>query len=204
MFTWLRVAARLTDVSSSVVSVGHIVSSVAPYTGLGETVSFAEHFTASEQFDQIFKDGMALVERTAAYLDGAGRKDAKALSAAINVIYATESMRLTTRLLELASWLLMRRALKAGEITPEEAHVKRRRIRLGGVARPQHVKDFAELPRGLRRLIEESFALQDRIVRIDRALEGARAARTETPSNPVGVQIAAIEAAFGTGHSRPN
>jgi regulator of CtrA degradation len=103
--------------------VGHIVSSVAPNTGSGETVSFADHFTASEQFDHIFKDGMALVERTAAYLDGAGRKDAKALTAAINVVYATESMRLTTRLLDLASWLLMRRALRAGEITQEEAHV---------------------------------------------------------------------------------
>lgn len=181
------------------------MSSVAPHASLGETVSsFAEHFTASEQFDQIFKDGMALVERTAAYLDGAGRKDSKALTAAINVVYATESMRLTTRLLELASWLLMRRALKEGEITAEEAHVKRRRIRLGGVARPHHVKDFAELPRALRRLIEESFVLQDRIIRIDRALESARTARVETTSNPVGVQIAALEAAFGNGSPRPN
>ena len=29
--------------------------------------------------------------------------------------YATESMRLTTRLLELASWLMVRRALKEGD-----------------------------------------------------------------------------------------
>jgi regulator of CtrA degradation len=187
------------------VSVGHIVSSVAPHSNLGETVSFAEHFTASEQFDVIFKDGMALVERTAAYLDGAGRKDSKALSAAVNVVYATESMRLTTRLLELASWLLMRRALKSGEITAEEAHVKRRRIRLGSVARPAHVKGFAELPQGLRRLIEESFALQDRIVRIDRALEAARTTRVDETMNPVGSQIAALEAAFGgVEAARPN
>ena len=194
-----KVAARLRVVSCSVVSVGHIVSSVAPNTGSGETVSFADHFTASEQFDHIFKDGMALVERTAAYLDGAGRKDAKALSAAINVVYATESMRLTTRLLDLASWLLMRRALRAGEITQEEAHVKRRRIRLGVVARPAHVKNFGELPRTLRSLIEESFALQDRILRMDRAIEDARAGRSGTTDNPVGNQIAALEAAFGGG-----
>jgi regulator of CtrA degradation len=175
------------------------VSSVASSTGSGETVSFAEHFTASEQFDQVFKDGMALVERTAAYLDGAGRKDAKALTAAINVVYATESMRLTTRLLDLASWLLMRRALRSGEITEEEARVKRRRIRLGVVARPAHVKNFAELPRTLRALIEESFTLQDRIVRMDRAIEDARAGKAGTLDNPVGNQIAALEAAFGGG-----
>jgi regulator of CtrA degradation len=97
----------------------------------------------------------------------------------------------------------MRRALKLGEITPEEAHVKRRRIRLG-VARPQHVKDYGGLPRTIRALIEESFALQDRVVRIDRALEAARAARFETQENPVSRQIASIEAAFGTSAARPH
>ena len=194
MFTANKVADRLRAVSSSVVSVGPMVRSVASNAGNGETVSFAERFTASEQFDQIFKDGMALVERTAVYLDGAGRQEAKALTASLNVVYATESMRLTTRLLELASWL-MRRALKLGEITPEEAHVKRRSIRLG-VARPQHVKDYGGLPRTLRALVEESFALQDRVVRIDRALEAARAARFETQESPVSRQIASIEAAF--------
>jgi regulator of CtrA degradation len=69
------------------------------------TVSFGERFQSSEQFDHIFKEGMALVERTASYLDGPGRKEAKALTGGVGVLYATESMRLTTRLLDLASWL---------------------------------------------------------------------------------------------------
>ena len=84
-------------------------------------ISFGERFQASQQFDQVFKEGMALVERTAAYLDGTGRKDSKGLPSHLTVLYATESMRLTTRLLDLASWLLIRRALKEGEITEAEA-----------------------------------------------------------------------------------
>src|SRR5919108_3720902 len=72
----------------------------------GATVSFGERFAASELFDRVFQEGMALVERTAAYLDGEGRKEAKLLRPPVSVIYATESMRLTTRLLELASWLV--------------------------------------------------------------------------------------------------
>ena len=76
------------------------------------TVSFGERFAASDQFDAIFREGMGLVERTAAYLDGQGRKEARALRGPVAVLYATESMRLTTRLLELASWLMIRRALK--------------------------------------------------------------------------------------------
>ena len=114
----------------------------------GTTVSFGERFAASDQFDAIFKEGMGLVERTAAYLDGQGRKEARALRGPVAVLYATESMRLTTRLLELASWLMIRRALKEGEITVEEARNKRERVKLRAPGRPSHVKGFVELPQG--------------------------------------------------------
>ena len=163
----------------------------------GVTVSFIEHFARSEQFDQIFRSGMALVEEVAAYLDGPGRRDAKLLSPAISVVYATESMRLTTRLLEIASWLLVRRSLKSGEISPEEARVKRRRIKLATVGRPSHVTGFTDLPARLRELIEASFALNDRIVQIDQALERPVAVLNgASETNPVATQMAAITAAF--------
>ena len=137
----------------------------------GITVSFGERFAASDQFDAIFKEGMGLVERTATYLDGQGRKEARALRGPVAVLYATESMRLTTRLLELASWLMIRRALKEGEITPQEARAKRERVKLRAPGRPTHIKGFAELPQGLRSLIETSYALNDRIFQLDRAIE---------------------------------
>jgi regulator of CtrA degradation len=168
-------------------------------TGQGVTVSFGMLFQASEQFDSVFKEGMALVERTAAYLDGTGRREAKALSAPLNVLYATESMRLTTRLLDLASWLLIRRALKEGEINEEEARRKRQRVKLQGLGRPSHVKDFASLPAGLRALIEESFALHDRIVQLDRAMTQTAdgdAAITANARNPVLAQMSLLQEAF--------
>ncbi|MFM9938576.1 MAG: DUF1465 family protein [Hyphomicrobiaceae bacterium] len=171
------------------------MGSVNSTTGI--TISFAERFAASEQFDHIFREGMSLVETTAAYLDGAGRREAKALGPILAVVYATESMRLTTRLLEIASWLLVRRSLKAGEISPEEARVKRRRIKLATIGRPSHVKGFSELPAELRRLIEASFALNDRIVQIDRALEAPALAVVAGTDNPVQSQLDRLTAAFG-------
>ena len=160
-------------------------------------ISFGERFQASEQFDQVFKEGMALVERTASYLDGAGRRDSKGLPSQITVLYATESMRLTTRLLDLASWLLIRRALKAGEITAEEAELKRSRVKLQSLGRPAHIKDFDALPNGLRALINESFSLHDRIVQLDRAM--AQKPVNPAPSqdfNPVAVQMNRLQRAF--------
>jgi regulator of CtrA degradation len=161
----------------------------------GVTISFGEHFAASDQFDAIFKEGMGLVERAAAYLDGPGRREARQLRNPASLLYATESMRLTTRLLELASWLMIRRAHKEGEITAEEARAKRERVRLTAPGRLSHVKGFAELPDGLRRLIEASFALNDRIVRLDRAMQVV-ASNPGVPANPVEAQVLQIEQAF--------
>ena len=116
-------------------SVSNLVMSNVPRAGVGlaaqnVTVSFGERFQASTQFDGVFKQGMALVERTAAYLEGPGRLEAKRLPAAVNVLYASESMRLTTRLLDMASWLLIRRALKEGDISEMEAQKKRKGVAL--------------------------------------------------------------------------
>src|SRR5947207_9395888 len=88
------------------------------------TVSFGERFQASEQFDIVFRDGMALVERVAAYLEGPGRVQSKQLPPPTSVLYTAESMRLTTRLLDLASWLLVRRAIKLGDMNETEAQSK--------------------------------------------------------------------------------
>jgi regulator of CtrA degradation len=167
--------------------------SAAPKTGV--TISFGERFAASDQFDAIFKEGMALVEHTARYLDGPGRQEARKLRGPLSVLYATESMRLTTRLLELASWLMIRRALKSGEISAEEARNKRQRVKLKGTGRPSHVKGFSDLPEGLRRLIEQSFSLNDRIVQLDRAME--LAVEDANPAdNPVGAQVSRLQEAF--------
>ena len=73
---------------------------------------------------------MALVEAAATYLDGEGRKEARKLKPPHSLAYATESMRLTTRLMQLASWLLIRRAVSEGELTPEQALEEQRKIKL--------------------------------------------------------------------------
>jgi len=173
----------------------------ASLTARNVTVSFGERFQASAQFDSVFKQGMALVERTAAYLEGPGRAESKRLAAPTNVLYASESMRLTTRLLDMASWLLIRRALKEGDISENEAQKKRKGVTLQSPARASHVNGYADLPEGLRTLIDESYALQDRIVQLDRAMsiKVDEVAKSGEPirANPVGMQIDRLRVAFG-------
>jgi regulator of CtrA degradation len=110
-------------------------------------------------------------------------------------------MRLTTRLLELASWLMIRRAHKEGEITLEEVRKKRERVRLTAPGRLGHIKGFDELPEGLRKLIEASFALNDRIVRLDCAMEVA-VDEPEAAGSPVEAQVSRLEQAFASPRGR--
>ena len=45
-------------------------------------IAFGRHVVTSEVFRSLFRDGMALVEETAAYLDGHGREESRRLSRA--------------------------------------------------------------------------------------------------------------------------
>jgi regulator of CtrA degradation len=143
---------------------------------------------------------MALVERAASYLEGPGRAEAKRLAPPSNVLYAAESMRLTTRLLDLASWLLIRRAIKEGEMSEADAEKKRKGVALEGPARTAHVQGFTGLPEGLRGLVAESYALHDRIVRLDRALNARLDEAGSEPvlANPVGLQMDRLRVAFSS------
>jgi regulator of CtrA degradation len=90
---------------------------------------------------------------------------------------------------------MIRRALKEGEITPQEARAKRERVKLRAPGRPTHIKGFAELPQGLRSLIETSYALNDRIFQLDRAIEVV-VGEAGAIANPVGAQVTRLEEAF--------
>src|ERR1700753_1603966 len=95
-------------------------------------VSFSERLASSQVFAALFRDGMAMVEETASYLDGPGRNESKKLDRGAALVYATESMRLTTRLMQLASWLLLHRAVKEGEMTLAQASKGKSKVKLSG------------------------------------------------------------------------
>jgi regulator of CtrA degradation len=137
----------------------------------GNTISFGKKYTESEQFAGVFKEGMELVEATAAYLDGDGRQDAKALASANSLAYATESMRLTTRLMQLASWLLIRRAVNEGEMTPQQAFEEQNKVKFQTTASSVDKEVYDTLPARLRELNDASLSLHRRVIAIDKLLK---------------------------------
>ena len=157
-------------------------------------VQLSERLTNSAAFGNLFREGMDLVEQTAAYLDGVGRTEAKALDRAVSLTYATESMRLTTRLMQLASWLLLHRAVKEGEMTLTQASREKTKVKLSA-ADPGPVDTIEKLPQQLQDLIARSMSLQERVRRLDTTIHSPPAERAAI-GNPLVPQLNRLKAAF--------
>lgn len=157
-------------------------------------VQFSERLTNSAAFGNLFREGMDLVEETASYLDGAGRVEAKALDRSVSLTYATESMRLTTRLMQLASWLLLHRAVKEGEMTLNQANREKTKVKLSA-SDPSPEEMLLKLPEQLQKLIERSMALQAKVRRLDVSIHAPVADRAAI-GNPLVSQLNRLKAAF--------
>src|SRR6202790_3491086 len=161
----------------------------------GDPAPFGERLASSQVFADLFREGMTLVEETATYLDGPGRQDSKKLVRTAALAYATESMRLTTRLMQLASWLLLHRAVKEGEMSLAQANKEKSKVKLAaGEAGSEDSMKL--LPEHLRGLIARSKALQADIRRLDATMHARPDLTLTNRSNPVERQLGLLKAAF--------
>lgn len=151
-----------------------------------------QSFTGSALFQRTFDEGMSLVEETARYLDGPGREEQRHLPRKIAMLYAGESMRVTTRLMQAASWLLVQRAVHEGDMKVEDASSDRYRLGSKEICFGGGPDGIETLPKTLQNLLSRSDQLYRRIARLDDVLFGSGAM-------PAGARasLAMLEQAFG-------
>lgn len=157
--------------------------------------SQVKDFTRSELFARTFAEGMDLVEEAAAYLDGVGRHDSKLLSRNRALAYASQSMRLTTRLMQVASWLLVQRSVRDGEMTTTDARQDRYRLGDIGIEQPKDL-ETEDLPAGLIDLLERSERLYGHVLHLDRRMYMEPEMITQSRANPVLSQFQRLNDAF--------
>lgn len=124
------------------------------------------------------------IDANASLFDWSGRHDPS-----LRIALSCESLRLTTRLMHIIAWLLLHRAIRAGEV--DESAARQAKNRLG----PSPVGDAhlkAALPIDAQRLIEASERLHARVAKMDAAFdrdgdEGVR---------PVNAMIGRLQASF--------
>ncbi len=154
-----------------------------------------QDFARSELFQRTFQEGMDLVEETASYLDGSGRQSSKLLSRNAALAYASESMRLTTRLMQVASWLLVQRAVREGDMAPDAACEERYRLSAEEVCRAAGEAAVEDLPPELLVLLDRSERLYERVRHLDRRMY-VEAVANGGP-HPVLAQFDRLKNAFG-------
>lgn len=157
-------------------------------------------FAGGKVFERLFTEGMALVEETASYLDGPGRTLTHELTREARLTYTSWSMELTTRLMQAASWLVMQKAVRDGDMRREEAFASKYRLNRGAPALDTNAQKGRGLPDKFLELVANAEALFERIVRLDEALYSGKPRPAE---NSITSQLEALQKAAETGAFDP-
>jgi regulator of CtrA degradation len=96
--------------------------------------------------------------------------------------------------MQLASWLLLHRAVKEGEMTLSQANREKTKVKLSA-ADPGPDEIIEKLPLALQELIARSMALQAKVRRLDTSIH-APAAERASIGNPLVPQLNRLKAAF--------
>ena len=103
-------------------------------------------------------------------------------------------MRLTTRLMQLASWLLLQRAVNEGSMSAVRGDSERSKVKLGALSTATEGPGWEELPATLRQLILRSIKLQERVMVLDRSLRADP--EQGNAENPIALSLVRLTQAF--------
>lgn len=118
--------------------------------------------------DTLYLEAMTLADEARSYFDREGASDRGRLDPVARVAFSCESLKVTTRLMHVVSWLLVQKAVQAGEISESDAGAPERR--LGRASDSDDALRLAFLPPRSREIIDRSRDLYDRIARLDMQL----------------------------------
>ena len=116
--------------------------------------------------DALYNEAMVLADEARSYFDEAGRDDRDTLDPLIRVSFSCESLKVTTRLMHVIAWVMIQRAVEAGEVPLSTALDPRHRL---GPATVTDAALLAQLPTRARTMIEASTDLHRRVALFDRA-----------------------------------
>jgi regulator of CtrA degradation len=138
--------------------------------------------------DSLYTEAMLLADEARGYFDRQGREERMALDPLARVGFSCESLKVTTRLMHVIAWLLTRRAVEAGELTPSQARTPARRL---GEAAESDPALLARLPESALALVHASQELYARVKRLE---EGS--ATADPQASPARSLMSRLERAF--------
>ncbi len=122
-------------------------------------------FPATAFFSRTYDEAHDLVVEALDYAEGAG--GSSPVSSAIALLCSLERLRLTTRLTQIMAWLLLQRAVHAGELSPEQAAAPSSRLGGQEICHDRRGERMQTVPSRLRDLLLRSRKLYQRVARLD-------------------------------------
>jgi len=123
-------------------------------------------------FDSTFDEALALTRQARDYLAYQEKADLANLSPVGRMAASCESMRMTARMTQVIAWLLVQKAVHAGELTREEAAGAKYRLAGQGICEDVEPLAAEPLPERLNELLARSHQMYQRVARLDAMLDG--------------------------------
>jgi len=117
-----------------------------------------------------YDEAMSLLLEARRFVANVDREVADDLTPADQMVVTREAMRLTTRLSHAMAWLLVQRAVHAGELSRLEAASEPYRLSGQTLCLDDSESDHAAVPEALRDLLVRSHWLYLRVARLDAEL----------------------------------
>lgn len=127
----------------------------------------AAHRPGTAFFNRTYDEAMSLLLEARNYLTYGDARDRARLSPVQRLTVSCETMRLTSRLTQVMAWLLVQKAVHAGEMTEDQAASDEFRLSGHSVCTIVTVDVGQVIPMALRSLLDRSFSLYERVSRLD-------------------------------------
>lgn len=121
--------------------------------------------------DGTYREALALTREARDYVLHQERRDKAGLPPEQQLVASCESLRMTARLTQVVSWLLVQKAVQAGEIERDRAASPELRLSGQEVCRATEPAGTIVMPSRLAELLERSHALYSRVERLDALLD---------------------------------
>lgn len=118
-------------------------------------------------FDRTYDEAIALIREAREYFAERQHQPASPSRAAVELVTSCESMRLTARLTQIMAWLLVQKAIHAGELSRNDAIKPEHRLGGRNICEIEGPWSELGLPQRLQVLLERSLSLYNRIARLD-------------------------------------
>jgi len=122
-------------------------------------------------FDSTFDEAMALARQARDYLTHQKNADFDQLGPVSRLVASCESMRLTARVTQVVAWLLVQKAVYAGELSRDQAAAPEYRLAGQTVCEAAQPVLDTPLPERLAELLDSSLRLYQRVARLDAMLD---------------------------------